>query len=56
MEPSPNPTLDVAGTQWRHLWDTLELTPGPHELFARSFTQGIGSANATRTFHDDGVV
>jgi hypothetical protein len=55
LEPSPNPTLDVAGTQWRHLWDTLELAPGPHELFARSFTQGIGSTKASRTVRDDGT-
>jgi serine protease AprX len=55
LSPSPNPTLDIAGTQWRHLWDTLELVPGPHNLFARSFTQGIGSTKAKRTVRDDGV-
>jgi hypothetical protein len=52
--PSPNPTFDVAGTQWRHLWDTLELVVGPHAMFARSFTQGIGSTKAGRTVRDDG--
>ena len=51
---SPNPTLDQAGTQWAHLWDTLELVAGPHPLFARSFTQGIGSTKAGRTLRDDG--
>jgi serine protease AprX len=55
VEPNPNPTLDIAGTQWRHLWDTLELSPGLHDLFARSFTQGIGSTKATRTVRDDGT-
>jgi serine protease AprX len=49
IPPSPNPTLDSAGTDWRHLWDTLELVTGPHPMFARSFTQGIGSTKATRT-------
>jgi serine protease AprX len=53
IPPSPNPTLDSAGTQWRHLWDTLELVAGPHPLFARSFTQGIGSTKATRTARED---
>ena len=43
LEPSPNPTKDDTGTQWRYLWDTLELTPLQHLIFARSFTQGIGS-------------
>jgi hypothetical protein len=52
--PSPNPTLDQSGTQWRHLWDTLELVAGPHPLFARSFTQGIGSTKAGRTLRNDG--
>jgi serine protease AprX len=54
VEPSPNPTLDIAGTQWRHLWDTLELVAGQHPLFARSFTQEIGSTKAGRTLRDDG--
>jgi serine protease AprX len=44
-EPSPNPTKDEPGTSWTYLWDTLELFPAPwpHPIFARSFTQGIGS-------------
>jgi serine protease AprX len=53
LEPSPNPTLDDAGTSWRFLWDTLELTPGEHKLFARSFTQGIGSNKANRNLNND---
>jgi serine protease AprX len=55
VSPSPNPTLDAAGTQWRHLWDTLELVAGPHNLAARSFTQGVGSTKARRTVRDDGT-
>jgi hypothetical protein len=51
--PSPNPSLDGTGTQWVHLWDTLELVAGQHPLFARSFTQGIGSTKATRTTRED---
>jgi hypothetical protein len=45
LDPSPNPTKDDSGTQWRYLWDTLELFPSPyvHPIFGRSFTQGIGS-------------
>jgi hypothetical protein len=54
VDPSPNPTKDEAGTEWRFLWDTLELTPGLHSIFARSFTQGIGSAKAGRQVEDDG--
>ena len=43
------------GTRWRYAFDTLERDEGtashPNEIAvaARSFTQGIGSANATRT-------
>ena len=54
IDPSPNPTKDEPGTDWRFLWDTLELTPGLHSIFARSFTQGIGSAKANRQVNDDG--
>lgn len=56
LPPSPNPNDTTnAGTQWLYHWDTLELVngtyafpgttlvPGAHLLFARSFTQGIGS-------------
>jgi subtilisin family serine protease len=53
VSPSPNPLLDSAGTQWRFLWDTLELETGAHKVFARSFTQGIGSQKAERTFTED---
>jgi serine protease AprX len=38
----------AAGTQWTLLWDTVELVTGQHPFAARSFTQGIGSARATR--------
>jgi hypothetical protein len=50
LPPSPNPTLDDAGTQWTFLWDTVELFAGPHNVFARSHTQGIGSAKAFRPY------
>jgi hypothetical protein len=52
--PNPNDTTN-AGTSWLYHWDTLELVngtyafpgtplvPGAHLVFARSFTQGIGS-------------
>jgi hypothetical protein len=59
VPPSPTPQDTTnTGVQWAHLWDTLELVngtytgfpgpsftlvPGPHLVFARSFTQGIGS-------------
>jgi hypothetical protein len=51
--PTPPDTTN-AGTSWTFLWDTLELSAGPHDLFARSFTQGIGSQKAERTLNDDG--
>jgi serine protease AprX len=51
--PFPSDTTN-AGTDWRYLWDTLELTPGPHNLFARSFTQGIGSKKDRQVLRDDG--
>jgi subtilisin family serine protease len=38
----------AAATQWTFLWDTVELLGGAHPFSARSFTQGIGSARATR--------
>jgi serine protease AprX len=54
--PSPTPSDTTnTGVDWRYLWDTLELTSGQHPLFARSFTQGIGSAKAKRTVRDDGT-
>jgi serine protease AprX len=52
--PTPSDTTN-AGTSWTFLWDTLELAPGLHDLFARSFTQGIGSQKAQRTVTDDGT-
>ncbi len=55
LSPSPTPPDTTnAGLQWRFLWDTLELLAGDHDIFARSFTQGIGSQNAERTLGDDG--
>lgn len=39
---------------WHHWWDTLELTPGPHHVFTRSFHQGIGSNKDRRTYNDSG--
>jgi subtilisin family serine protease len=53
LPPSPNPTLDQAGTQWAFLWDTLELVPGLHDVFARSFTQGIGSTRDHAVYNLD---
>jgi hypothetical protein len=52
--PTPPDTTN-AGTSWAFLWDTLELAAGPHDLFARSFTQGIGSKKVHRTLNDDGT-
>lgn len=56
LPPSPTPPDTTnPGTSWLYHWDTLELVdgtyafpgaslaPGPHLVFARSFTQGIGS-------------
>jgi subtilisin family serine protease len=49
VPPSPTPSNTTnSGVQWEHLWDTLELT-GAHRVFARSFTQGIGSAKDGKT-------
>ncbi len=31
---------------WEYMWDTLELAAGARDVFARSFTQGIGSAKS----------
>jgi subtilisin family serine protease len=43
VPPSPTPPDTTnTGVEWEYLWDTLELT-GAHRVFARSFTQGIGS-------------
>ena len=42
------------GTGWRFVWDTLELVREPHKLFARSFSQGIGSAKDGRTYQLNG--
>jgi hypothetical protein len=39
---------------WHHWWDTLELNPGPHHVFTRSFHQGIGSNKDRRTYNDSG--
>ncbi|HEX2069562.1 MAG TPA: S8 family serine peptidase [Actinomycetota bacterium] len=39
---------------WHHWWDTLELTPGPHNVFTRAFHQGIGSPKDRRTYNDSG--
>jgi serine protease AprX len=38
--------LDNAATQWQAIWDTLELDLADPVITARSFTQGVGSANA----------
>ena len=69
LPPSPNPVDTTnAGTQWLYNWDTLELVdgtyafpgtalvPGAHLLFARSFTQGIGSTKDGKaaTLDDNG--
>lgn len=51
--PTPPDTTN-AGLAWTFLWDTLELVAGFHDVFARSFTQGIGSEKAERTLGDDG--
>jgi subtilisin family serine protease len=56
VPPSPTPSDTTnTGVQWEYLWDTLELT-GAHRVFARSFTQGIGSTKdgKTTTLDDDG--
>jgi serine protease AprX len=56
VPPSPTPSDTTnTGVQWAYLWDTLELT-GAHRVFARSFTQGIGSTKdgKTSTLDDDG--
>jgi serine protease AprX len=55
-EPSPNPTKDDTGVDWRYMWDTLELFPDPypHSIFGRSFTQGIGSRKAQTSTTNDG--
>jgi serine protease AprX len=72
VPPSPTPPDTTnTGVQWAFLWDTLELVngtytgfpgpaftlvPGPHLVFARSFTQGIGSTKDGKaaTLDDDG--
>jgi serine protease AprX len=71
VPPSPTPQDTTnTGVQWAFLWDTLELTngtfagfpgpftlvPGPHRVYARSFTQGIGSTKDGKTANldDDG--
>lgn len=38
--------LTPAGRSWAYLWETLELS-SPHDITARSFSQGIGSAGQT---------
>jgi hypothetical protein len=56
LPPSPTPQdTNNGGTQWLFDWDTLELV-GAHPLFARSFTQGIGSTKdgKTATLDDNG--
>jgi hypothetical protein len=56
VPPSPTPSDTTnTGVQWAFLWDTLELT-GAHRVFARSFTQGIGSTKdgKTSTLDNDG--
>jgi hypothetical protein len=70
LSPSPTPSDTTnPGTQWLSYWDTLELLngtfafpgtaallPGPHLVFARSFTQGIGSTKDGKAANldDDG--
>jgi serine protease AprX len=45
VPPSPTPSdTDNPGTSWSFAWDTLALGDGAHRVFARSFTQGVGSA------------
>jgi serine protease AprX len=54
VSPSPTPSDTTnSGTSWKFLWDTLELSAGSHDLFARSFTQGIGSEKAPKTLGND---
>jgi subtilisin family serine protease len=64
--PTPNDTTNT-GINWKYVWDTLglvngtyagfpgpfALVPGPHLLFARSFTQGIGSTKDGRALKLD---
>jgi serine protease AprX len=68
VPPSPTPQDTTnTGVQWAYLWDTLELVngtytgfpgpftlvPGAHKVFARSFTQGIGSTKDGKTSNLD---
>jgi hypothetical protein len=67
LSPTPSDTENV-GTSWAFAWDTLELVngtydgfpgptfelvAGPHKVFARSFTQGIGSTKDGKTSNLD---
>jgi serine protease AprX len=52
QSPTPSDTTNT-GTRWTFIWDTLELSAGPHDVFARSFTQGIGSQKAQRGLGND---
>jgi len=52
--PSPTPSNTTnTGVSWTFIWDTLELSAGPHALSARSFTQGIGSDHGRTTLGND---
>jgi serine protease AprX len=57
LSPSPTPLETTnTGVRWSFLWDTLELRPGPHDVWARSFTQGIGSRKDKAVYDkEDGV-
>jgi serine protease AprX len=49
--PAPPDTTNT-GVRWAFLWDTVELV-GPHRVYARSFTQGIGSTKDGKTSNLD---
>jgi hypothetical protein len=52
QSPTPSDTTN-SGVRWMFVWDTLELSAGPHDVSARSSTQGIGSQKAQRSLGND---
>jgi hypothetical protein len=52
QSPTPSDTTN-SGVRWMFVWDTLELSAGPHDVSARSATQGIGSQKAQRSLGND---
>jgi subtilisin family serine protease len=42
-------------SSWHYWWDTLQLLPGPHEVWTRTATQGIPSPKDKRTYVDSGA-